>query len=112
MGADEPPSLGIVAQVSPAQNGAEEPQPVRVSAAELHDDVKGLVLVKEPLLWREGPAAELHLRGGLGLQVAVPVGLWAPAGTDDGLSDRLVVARDHGDRLVRLAALAAQVGEG
>lgn len=50
VGADELPRPHIIAQVTPTEDGAEEPQPVRVLAPELRDDGERLLLGEEALL--------------------------------------------------------------
>jgi hypothetical protein len=71
---DELPHAGVVVQVTPAEDGAEEPQTVRVLAAELHGDVERLAVGKDPLLWGKRLAAQLDLDRGVCQQVAVPIG--------------------------------------
>ena len=60
VGTDEAADRGVITQVSPAEDHADQAQPPRVLAAEPGGDVEGLVIGEEPVLRDERLAPEPH----------------------------------------------------
>jgi hypothetical protein len=73
-GADEAADRGVVTEVAPAEDRAEQAQPPRVLAPELDRDAEGLVVGEEPVLRGKRLASEPDLGRRSGAEVADPVG--------------------------------------